>query len=94
MTDRRQRLKQVFNVDVPAWQSDALCTEYPDVNFYPSRGEDVTAAKAVCARCLVRSECEAYALDRADTHVLGKVNTLVDDGPVWPIGVTVTEEAE
>ena len=45
----------------PAWMADAACREHPDVNFFPTQGEDVEAAKAVCAGCLVREECLAYA---------------------------------
>src|SRR5262245_51825502 len=43
----------------PAWHADALCREYPDVNFFPTRGEDTGPAKTVCATCLVRAECLA-----------------------------------
>lgn len=45
----------------PAWQRDALCVEYPDVEFFPERGQPVDPAKDVCARCLVRDECLDYA---------------------------------
>ena len=44
----------------PAWQRDALCLEYPDVSWFPERGESPEAAKAVCGRCAVRDECLAY----------------------------------
>jgi WhiB family redox-sensing transcriptional regulator len=45
----------------PAWQADGACHEHPDVNFFPAPGEDSRPAKAVCAGCLVRTECAAYA---------------------------------
>lgn len=50
----------------PAWMSDALCRERPDVSFFPKRGEDASAAKAVCAACLVRAECLDFAMRRDD----------------------------
>ena len=45
----------------PAWQADALCREYPEVNFFPQRGEDLGPAKQVCARCTVADECREFA---------------------------------
>jgi hypothetical protein len=47
----------------PAWMRDALCQEYPDVNFFPDKGDDVRPAQAVCARCAVFDDCYAYALE-------------------------------
>jgi WhiB family redox-sensing transcriptional regulator len=44
------------------WMRDALCQEYPRVNFFPVRGEPTAAAKAVCARCLVLAECRAFIM--------------------------------
>jgi Transcription factor WhiB len=35
--------------------------EDPDVEFFAERGGDVEPAKAVCARCLVRTDCLDYA---------------------------------
>lgn len=47
----------------PAWQADALCREYPEVSFYPRKGESTGPAKAICARCSVQDECRRYALE-------------------------------
>jgi WhiB family redox-sensing transcriptional regulator len=55
----------------PAWQADALCREYPEVDFFPGRGESTAPAKAVCARCLVRDECRALAGERNEFGVWG-----------------------
>lgn len=52
----------------PAWTADALCKEYPEVNFFPDRGQTTAAAKAICERCSVRDECLQEALDRGETH--------------------------
>jgi WhiB family transcriptional regulator, redox-sensing transcriptional regulator len=47
------------------WRRDGLCIE-PEyarsVEFFPERGQPSEPAKVVCARCLVRAECLAYAL--------------------------------
>lgn len=48
----------------PGWMHDAACREpHPGVSFYPDRGESTEPAKAICARCLVRDDCLAYALE-------------------------------
>lgn len=56
-------------LDRPAWQADALCLEYPDVEFFPEPDEldQVAAAKAICARCIVRDDCLAQAVAFGDT---------------------------
>ncbi len=51
-----------FALPRPAWQADALCKEYPDVPWFPRRGEDRRPALAVCGRCLVLNECRQWAL--------------------------------
>lgn len=50
----------------PAWHRDALCREYPELSWFPGRGEPTGPLTAVCARCLVRDECLAQALDAGD----------------------------
>jgi WhiB family redox-sensing transcriptional regulator len=50
------------------WMRDALCAEpsYQALPWIPERGVSPAAvreAKAVCARCLVRSECLSCADD-------------------------------
>jgi WhiB family redox-sensing transcriptional regulator len=46
----------------PEWQSRAACRA-SGVNFYPGRGayRALQAAKALCAGCPVRAECQTYA---------------------------------
>lgn len=39
------------------WTRDALCREYPAVDFFADHDQD--AARAICERCLVRVECRA-----------------------------------
>ena len=49
----------------PAWMADALCREpaYQHVDFFAERGQRTrqAEAKAVCAKCIVREECLAFA---------------------------------
>jgi WhiB family redox-sensing transcriptional regulator len=45
------------------WWQDAECRLYVgEVDFFPARGESARDAKAVCARCNVRTDCLEYAL--------------------------------
>lgn len=55
-------------LDRPAWHRDALCLEYPDVNFFPAQDDRAGRAQAVCRRCLVQSTCLGYALETGTTH--------------------------
>lgn len=45
-----------------AWQADALCREYPHLDYFPERGQPVAEQLQVCGRCLVRVECLEHAL--------------------------------
>jgi hypothetical protein len=47
---------------------DALCLEHEEVDFFPGVGESCEDAKAVCARCLVQSECLQYAIELVEYH--------------------------
>lgn len=42
-----------------SWHEDAACRTLPTRIFYPERGHNAHAAKAVCERCPVRDECRA-----------------------------------
>jgi WhiB family redox-sensing transcriptional regulator len=57
------RLSDLLEKLRPSWMRDALCREYPDLEFIPRRGKPTAPAKAVCGSCLVQSECLAYALE-------------------------------
>lgn len=54
------------------WMRDALCGEpdYADVSFFPNGPVQSRRARAVCARCLVATECALYALDHGITEGL------------------------
>lgn len=50
----------------PPFMADALCREYPGIDWYNARQAD--EAKAVCRRCLVREECLEHALAADERH--------------------------
>lgn len=60
----------------PSWQADALCREFPEINFFPERGEDLRPAKSVCRRCSVRPECEAFATEGHDVGIWGGTSAI------------------
>ncbi len=41
------------------WHADALCREYPTLDWFPTRGDPVDEFGSICARCLVLHECRA-----------------------------------
>lgn len=49
-------------LDPQPWAADAACREHPELDWFPQRGTTLGPQKAVCATCLVRAECLAYAL--------------------------------
>jgi len=70
----RARAAELLDELLPPFASDAACLEHPELEFFPERrrGLDpmpmMKAAKAVCAGCLVRSDCRQYAIDQAIDH--------------------------
>ena len=46
----------------PAWMKDALCREYPGVDFFANTGPGIDAAKAVCGRCACEDACQVYGI--------------------------------
>lgn len=47
----------------PAWVADAVCAQTDPDAFFPERGGDNRAAKALCATCPARARCLDYALE-------------------------------
>lgn len=45
------------------WKLDGRCAETDPHLFFPDKGEDTTAARAVCAGCEVRLRCLEYAIN-------------------------------
>lgn len=63
VAEGRSSLDELLGLlDGPAWRADALCREYPQLNWFREADASARKAKAVCAACLVRVECRCYAL--------------------------------
>jgi WhiB family redox-sensing transcriptional regulator len=45
------------------WARRGACRDIPTWIFFPARGDAVDAAKSVCARCVVRPQCAAFAME-------------------------------
>jgi WhiB family redox-sensing transcriptional regulator len=61
-------------IKVPAWTAAALCraVERPDAMFFPERGGNTRAAKALCATCPVKIQCLRQAIaDEVEHGVWG-----------------------
>jgi WhiB family redox-sensing transcriptional regulator len=55
------------------WMRRAACKGQPDAVFFPDHEDDgeqpdYTTARKICAGCLVRSQCLAYALELNIRH--------------------------
>ena len=50
------------------WMGEGLCRTTPHIDFFPTTGAGVAAARKVCAKCPVRPECLEYALQEGVTH--------------------------
>lgn len=62
----------------PAWMADAACAEHPELPWIPEQGVKpaaVAAMRLVCASCLVRGDCLAYAVDGDEVGVWGGTST-------------------
>ena len=52
---------------LPAWFDQAACVDAGPDAFFPEKGQDATAALAICGRCPVRGRCADYALEQGFT---------------------------
>lgn len=50
----------------PTWTAHAACRGMGTEIFYPTQGEPIAAAVAICQTCSVRSDCLEYALDNVE----------------------------
>jgi len=63
-----EALLNILKRSRPRWQADAACKEHPEITWFPDKGQTTAAAKKVCAGCLVRAECQAFALAQDDSR--------------------------
>ena len=54
-----------------SWADDAACKGMDTALFFPAKGEDLSSARSVCARCTVTAECLEEALALATNDDLG-----------------------
>ena len=54
--------------DIDAWMVHGLCRGASPVDFFPSTGAGVDAARRVCMQCPVRVQCLDYALNHQIDH--------------------------
>jgi WhiB family redox-sensing transcriptional regulator len=52
----------------PKWMADAECKQSDPELFYPDTGHSSRDGRAVCARCPVRAECLAYAIEHHERY--------------------------
>lgn len=50
----------------PEWTNDALCAEVGGDDWFPEKGGPTHAAKNICKRCDVQSECLGWALEHGE----------------------------
>ena len=78
-TDHASTLDALIGRARPRWILDALCREYPHLEFVPANPRTEANAREqlqVCGRCTVRTECLTWALDDPTLlGILGGTNT-------------------
>ena len=75
----------------PLWYRDALCREYPDLDWMPSNDtQNVDPQRAICARCAVRRECLTAALDDG-SHGIWGATTYKERATARARGITADE---
>ena len=52
----------------PSWHAQAACRGRSDVDFYPTVGQPLDPARAVCSACPVIEECRDFALAHDEGH--------------------------
>ena len=50
------------------WAARARCADIDPEIFFPPHDDPATEARQICARCPVRDECLAYALDADERY--------------------------
>ena len=50
------------------WVANARCRNAPREIFFPTRGEDLDPARAICAHCPVIDQCRDYAIPISELH--------------------------
>ena len=51
------------------WVANARCRNAPREIFFPTRGEDLDPARAICAHCPVIAQCRDYAIPISELFI-------------------------
>lgn len=64
------------NIDYRPWMEQSNCKDVADPDiFFPERGRNGRAARAICADCPVKEECRDYAVEMGeDFGIWGGLN--------------------
>ncbi|NUS44586.1 MAG: WhiB family transcriptional regulator [Mycobacteriaceae bacterium] len=66
---RLERLnREALTSTTDAWRRAAICAQTDPEIFFPELGGSVREAKRLCARCPVRRDCLAHALQNREHH--------------------------
>lgn len=65
--DSPPRLSELV-ADAPTWTRDALCAEPEYADLDPFRAADFSTFRVICAGCLVRDDCLAFAVQHEHTE--------------------------
>lgn len=60
--------EQVEFIDIENWKQRARCRDLDTNIFYPEDGLGVESAKAICANCVVITDCLEYALANREEY--------------------------
>jgi hypothetical protein len=68
----------------PAWHAQAACRGMGTAMFFPGRTDDLDDARAVCARCNVKADCLAAALEDPTRERVSGLSVLTYGPPLTP----------
>jgi len=61
-------MARLLRADLRPWADRALCGQTDPEIFFPDSDTQASEARAICARCQVRSQCLSYAMDAGENH--------------------------
>jgi WhiB family redox-sensing transcriptional regulator len=64
--EKPKRRRRLTSAETGHWQDDGNCAGANQDIFFPGRGEDFTAGKAVCEKCVVKEKCLEFAFKNGE----------------------------
>ena len=80
--------------DPGSWRAESFCRKYPTRMWFGGDHRETVRAKAICAACVVRSECLEFAVGRADLLGIWAGTTPHERAEMRRGGGHLTTEAE